>query len=700
MSGSFIAKHPARIRLFFHGLLFCDKIMGVNFCSIQNGNTEMKKTELLAPAGGLRQYKAAVAAGADAIYLGGSMFNARMSADNFTLPELEDVMDYGHMRNVKTYVTLNTLLSDSEISDAVKYARELYKIGADAFIIQDLGLGKAIRDALPDMPIHLSTQATIYNREGAAAARELGYSRVVLARELGLEEIRECSQVNETEVFIHGALCMCYSGQCQLSRYIGGRSGNRGMCAQPCRLPYVYRDLQGHILGNTHPLSPKDLSLIGSIGELMDAGVSSFKIEGRMRSPEYVALTVSMYRKYIDQYAAKGSCELSEEDLSDLLQIFNRNGFTEGYINADPGESLMSGDSSKNTGIPSGRVAKDSDGPYAIIKPTQEIIMHDVLEIKGDEGSSFKVTYLEDLSDGTVKVGDIKKPVHKGREIYRLVSEKLLAKASGIIDGRDRKAPVDMFIMVMEGEPVRLDVKDAEAGLSVTVTDPDVIALTAQKAAVTEDALLKQLQKTGNTPFCLRHFKAVINGDVFVPVSALNKLRRQALDELEALKTGSRKREEPAAPVPQEPPELTLYRTADEVPETCDMLPYVSRGSFDIWLRANADSYADSLRKLNACAMVNSIGHILMLRGRGIRLIGGPALNVTNHKTLEALTELGMEPVCVTSPELLDKSEMAEVPLMVTEHEMIPGTLTDRKGAEFRVEFDPVVHKTYIYANE
>ena len=174
----------------------------------------------------------------------------------------------------------------------------------------------------------------------------------------------------------------------------------------------------------------------------------------------------------------------------------------------------------------------------------------------------------------------------------------------------------------------------------------------------------------------------------------------QALDELEALKTGSRKREEPAAPAPQEPPELTLYRTVDEVPETSDMLPYVSRGSFDIWLRANADSYADSLRKLNACAMVNSIGHILMLRGRGIRLIGGPALNVTNHKTLEALTELGMEPVSVTSPELLDKSEMAGVPLMVTEHEMIPGTLTDRKGAEFRVEFDPVVHKTYIYANE
>lgn len=661
----------------------------------------MKKTELLAPAGGLRQYKAAVSAGADAIYLGGSMFNARMGAANFTLDELEKAMDYGHLRNVKTYVTLNTLLSDEELKDALNYARKLYKIGADAFIIQDLGLGKVIRDALPDMPIHLSTQATIYNKEGAKAARDLGYSRVVLARELGLQEIKECSEVNETEVFIHGALCMCYSGQCQLSRYIGGRSGNRGMCAQPCRLPYTYRDAQGQLIDNQHPLSPKDLSLIGSIGELIDAGVSSFKIEGRMRSPEYVALTVSLYRKYMDRYYAKGSYELSPEDHSDLLQIFNRNGFTEGYLKEDPKDALMSGDSSKNTGLPAGRIVKDSSDSYAIIRPTQDITMHDVLELRGVEDSSFKVTYLEDLSDGTIKVGDLKKPVRKGQQVFRLVSDKLLAKATDIIDNSDSRAPVDMFVMAREGEPVRLDVKDPETGLSVTVTDPDILALTADRAAITQDALLKQLQKTGNTPFRLRHFKAVINGDVFIPVSAINKLRRRALEDLEALKANSFKRAEPQdQPVHQVEKDLIMYRTVEEIPEPCDMLPYVSRGNFDIWLRDNAASYADSLKKNKACAVVNSIGHIGILKKQGLKVIGGPSLNVTNRKTLEALMELGLDPVTVTSPELLDKSEMDGLPLMVTEHEMIPGTLTDRKGAKYRIEFDPVVHKTYVYPEE
>ncbi len=661
----------------------------------------MKKTELLAPAGGIKQYKAAVAAGADAVYLGGSMFNARMGADNFTLPELEQVIDYGHLRNVKTYVTLNTLLSDEELPDALRYARELYGIGADAFIIQDLGLGKVIRDALPGMPIHLSTQATVYNKEGAAAAKELGYSRVVLARELGLEEIRECSGVNETEVFIHGALCMCYSGQCQLSRYIGGRSGNRGMCAQPCRLPYTYRDLQGHPLDNSHPLSPKDLSLIGSIGELIDAGVSSFKIEGRMRSPEYVALVTCLYRKYMDEYIAKGSYVLSEEDHSDLLQVFNRNGFTKGYVPGDPGDDLMSGDSSKNTGVPAGTAASDSVRQYAVLRPVHEIIMHDVLEIKGEENSSFKVTYLEDLSDGTVKVGDLKKPVRKGRQVNRLVSDKLLRKATDIIEGSERKAPVDMFVLASEGEPVRLDVKDPGTGISVSAEDPDIVALTAEKAAITEEALLRQLQKTGGTPFSLRRLKTVIKGNVFIPVSSINRLRRDALGRLEALKAASAKRVKPdEATVAPSPESLRLYRTVADVPDACDMLPFVSRGSFDIWLRENAASYADSLRKVNASAMVNSIGHIAMLKAQGLRVIGGPALNVTNRKALEALMELGLEPVCVTSPELLDSSEMSGVPLMVTEHEMIPGTLTDRKGAVYRVEFDPVVHKTYVYPDE
>ena len=326
--------------------------------------------------------------------------------------------------------------------------------------------------------------------------------------------------------------------------------------------------------------------------------------------------------------------------------------------------------------------------------------MHDVLEIAGDEESSFKVTYLEDLSDSTIKVGDIKKPVLKGQRVSRLVSDKLLKKASDIIDGRDNKAPVDMFVTALENEPVKLNVKDAGTGISLTFTDPEIVALPAEKAAITDDALLKQLQKTGNTPFCLRNFKAILNGDLFIPISSINRLRREALEELETAKSQSYKREEPAVQAEESSVSLTLYHTVDEVPDAADMLPYVSRGNFDLWFRENAADYAESLKKLNACAIVNSIGHIKMLKDQGIKLIGGPALNVTNKKALEALMELGLAPECVTSPELLDKTEMSGIPLMVTEHEMIPGTLTDRKGATYRIEFDPVVHKTYVYGED
>ena len=309
----------------------------------------MRNIELLAPAGGPEQFRAAVNAGCDAVYLGGSLFNARIGAGNFTLDEIKDALDYGHLRGVRTFVTMNTLMDDKDIPRAVKFASQLYEMGVDALIIQDYGLGYAIREALPGMELHLSTQATISSPEGVIAAQKMGYKRTVLSRELTLDEIRACAEAGEIEVFIHGALCICYSGQCQLSRYIGGRSGNKGLCAQPCRLPYTYRDKDGNLIPDTHPLSPKDLCTIDHLGELIDAGVASFKIEGRMKSPEYVATVVSIYRKYIDEYLAKGSYTVSREDKTALLQAFNREGFTEGYLYGDPGSSLMTHTISKNT---------------------------------------------------------------------------------------------------------------------------------------------------------------------------------------------------------------------------------------------------------------------------------------------------------------------------------------------------------------
>ena len=275
---------------------------------------------MLAPAGDMECLYAAVAAGADAIYVGGKRFGARAFAKNFEIDELSSAVRYCHLHGVKLYVTLNTLIEDKEMADAVSYAAELYRIGVDALIVADLGVMSAIRRYVPDLELHASTQMSVHNSAGVKAAGDLGATRVVLARELSYLDI--CSAVEnspcEIEVFLHGALCVCYSGQCLFSSLVGGRSGNRGECAQPCRLPYN---------NGKYPLSLKDLSLAEHIPALIKSGVASLKIEGRMKSPDYVYTVVSIYRRLLDEGrgATVAECEA-------LRRVFSRGGFTDGYF--------------------------------------------------------------------------------------------------------------------------------------------------------------------------------------------------------------------------------------------------------------------------------------------------------------------------------------------------------------------------------
>ena len=276
--------------------------------------------ELLAPAGDMTCLYAAVAAGADAIYVGGKRFGARAFAKNFEIEELALAVEYCHLHGVKLYVTLNTLIEDREMADAVDYAAELYRIGIDALIIADLGAIAAIRRYVPDLELHASTQMSVHSSDGASAAYELGVSRVVVARELSLENIKSVVENSpcEIEVFLHGALCVCHSGQCLFSSMVGGRSGNRGECAQPCRLPYN---------GGRYPLSLKDLSLANHIPQLIESGVASLKIEGRMKSPEYVYAVTHAYRHMLDEYRVASPLE---KDI--LRRAFSRGGFTDGYF--------------------------------------------------------------------------------------------------------------------------------------------------------------------------------------------------------------------------------------------------------------------------------------------------------------------------------------------------------------------------------
>lgn len=301
------------------------------------GNIMEKKIELLAPAGTYEAFLAAVENGADAVYMGGKLFNARANASNFDLEELKKIVRYAHLRNVKIHITMNTLLDDLEIADALAFAYDLYTIGVDALIVQDLGLAKVLHEHIPNLSLHASTQLSTYSLEGVQMLKKLGFSRVVLARELSLDEIQYICENTDTEIeiFTHGALCVSYSGECLMSSMIGDRSGNRGKCAQPCRLPYQLMKKDGtksKEVGSGYLLSPKDLCSIELLGKLPN--VTSLKIEGRMKSPEYVATVVSIYRKYLNQIlnVPGKDYEVAKEDQTNLAQIFNRGGFSSGYL--------------------------------------------------------------------------------------------------------------------------------------------------------------------------------------------------------------------------------------------------------------------------------------------------------------------------------------------------------------------------------
>ncbi len=289
----------------------------------------MKEIELLSPAGNFECLKAAVQNGADAVYFGANKFNARVNSTNFNKEELKEAIEYAKLRNVKTHLTLNILIQNDEFKDALELVKYVYELGIDAVIVQDLGLAKEIIKNFPGLEVHSSTQMTTYNLEGVKQLEKLGFNRAVLARELTLEEIKKICKDSkmDIEIFIHGALCICYSGQCLMSSLIGGRSGNRGKCAGTCRLPYtLLKDKT--IQEKGYLLSSKDVCTLDILPEIINSGVKSLKIEGRMKSPEYVAIVTSIYRKYIDLIKSGKEYKVDPRDKEILMQIFNRGGFS------------------------------------------------------------------------------------------------------------------------------------------------------------------------------------------------------------------------------------------------------------------------------------------------------------------------------------------------------------------------------------
>lgn len=445
----------------------------------------MRRHELLSPAGSLEICKAVLNAGADAVYLGGDKFGARAFAKNFTQNDIQEALDFAHMRGKKIFLTVNTLLKNKEIeTELFSYLKPLYAHGLDAVIVQDYGVFQFIHRNFPELALHASTQMSVSNVSGAKFLMEHGAERIVTARELSRLEIRRIYDETgvEIESFIHGALCYCYSGQCLMSSMLGGRSGNRGRCAQPCRLAYQVTDERGNLLHKKekYPLSPKDLCTISQLPQLCESGIYSFKIEGRMKKLEYAAGVTSVYRKYLDLYE---SCpehyRVEDADMERLLAFGNRNGFTAGYYDMRNGRSMM-------TLTDSSHSSNEAKAAYQAPEETKVPVA-------------------------------LKAVFHAGKPM----------QLEAALSGNDT---------------------EAESHSEKKVCESGEIPGTAQNRPLSEDELRKRLSKTGDTPFCVQHLEIDLEDGLFVPVGQINELRRNALEQLQQAMLCSWRRNEAVTP--------------------------------------------------------------------------------------------------------------------------------------------------------
>jgi putative protease len=619
----------------------------------------MSTIEILAPAGSADALKAAVRSGAAAVYLGTETFNARQHAENFSKGALKEAVTYCHTRGVKVHLTLNTLIRQQEMTDALQVAADACALGIDALIVQDLGLARRIHQAAPSMPLHASTQLSCHTPEGVRFLKQLGFSRVVLSREMSLTEIQACAKEGcELEVFVHGALCMSVSGQCYLSAVLGGRSGNRGHCAGPCRLPFSAQNTPD--LTGGYALSLKDQCLATYIPALAEAGVISLKIEGRMKRPEYVAAAVSVCR------AAADGKEIPKAALDDLRAVFSRSGFTDGYYTAKRDQKM------------------------------------------------FGIRRQEDV----------------------VAAAPVLKRLANSVSKERQSVAVYMHLTAAVGQPVTLTIHDSEQH-SVTVTGPMVQA--ALSSPTTEEKAIAQLKKTGDTPF-IATATAQLDDNCMVPVSVINQLRRDALEELltqrevlspipfiqtetqtvkpathtmarivrlQSMEQYSRQLQNETVILPISVSNDTLQQFADT-----HKAPFgveIPRGLF-----SGRESVQTKLQQVKnaggSFAVCGNWNAVPLALQAGLQVIGGYGMNICNSDAVTVCFEQGVSAL-VLSPELkfsqMAFAQQAELPCGLFAYGRLPlmltrncpvkaaggncatckgnGSLTDRKGISFPV---------------
>lgn len=672
-----------------------------------------KKIELLAPAGSYDAFLAAMENGADAVYLGGKLLNARQFAGNFDDEELKRALDYAHTRGVKILLTLNTLVLDNEMQEALEYAGRIFEMGVDAFIIQDIGLASNLKKAIPEISLHASTQMTTYSSTGVSALERMGFRRAVLARELSLPEIKNICKYTrlEIEVFVHGALCISYSGQCLMSSIIGGRSGNRGKCAQPCRLPYsIQKDCNS--LKSGYLLSPKDLCFIDNLSDLINAGVSSLKIEGRMKSPEYVATVVRIYRKYLDEIEqkpsltdkidqSKSNVQVSKADQHQLLQSFNRGGFSKGYLLGKSGPGMMSYEKPKNWGTYLG-IVLDQDRATNSVKLELDNTLGngDGIEVWSnklyEDSPGGIITQI--VKDGqllkraqqgdVVWVSVIRGNVEKGSRVYKTSDKEILDQASASFAKGNRKSDISADFTLKFGQLPVLSLSD-DCGNSVCAIG-ELMPVKAINKPLTKDRISEQLKKMGSTPFNVRSLTLNMDDDVVIPISELNNIRRKTADllENERILSGKKKIDTkngelfksllhfpgnsrdtnkkvkisamlydmvdnldlskikadrlyvPYTSILSEVVKSTVPRLRDEGKEIFAYIPAVIKGKYTEIIEKTVESVAVHVDGF----LVGNMGVVQTLKdrvGENVRLVGDYPLNILNSSTLHYFKELG-----------------------------------------------------------
>lgn len=504
------------------------------------------RVEILAPAGSMECLKAAIAAGADAVYTGGALFGARAYAHNLTEEELLEAIDYVHLHGRRLYLTVNTLIKDREMEKQMyDYLLPYYRQGLDAVIVQDIGLFRFIRKHFPDLPIHASTQMTLTGVDGAKFLEKEGAQRIVTSRELSMAEVKKIADETELEIesFVHGALCYCYSGQCLFSSFIGGRSGNRGQCAQPCRLLYRTPEAKRP----QYLLSLKDICTLELIPEMIESGIYSFKIEGRMKKPEYAAAVAFQYRKYADLYLkyyeecpagedpaayAMKKYRVREEDRQMLLDLYNRGGFHTGYYHTQNGREMISLNRPNHAGVPAVKVLAKK-GRNVTAKALTDLYPQDIIELPMRKGREKADNYT--CKDAVRKGMNVQIPVFadtpfKRDEIWMRTRNSTLIDTlrEEFVNGKIKERICGTFRLYPQ-ETATLTVKCRDAEITVAGEK----AQEALSQPMSRERIEKQLRKTGNTEFEFSFLKVEIGEKVFLPMQSLNELRREALETLE-----------------------------------------------------------------------------------------------------------------------------------------------------------------------